>query len=68
MRPSKGDYVLILNNTGSFRRKILWVGDNHIEWRGGQAKIADLLIFPNRRTNSITLDLRSNEILQLTIK
>lgn len=41
-RPIKGDTVQIITETESYIRKILWVGDNHIEWKGGWCRIEQL--------------------------
>ena len=41
-RPTKGDTVQIVTETESYIRKIIWVGDNHIEWKYGWCKIEQL--------------------------
>ena len=41
-KPIKGEAVKIISEAGQFTRKILWVGDNHFEWRGGWGKINQL--------------------------
>lgn len=60
-RPTKGDTVLIKNENGQFVRKILWVGDNHIEWRTGWAKISQLTPNQKRRSTKFVYDEQGQE-------
>lgn len=51
-RPKRDEYVLIVSDSGEIRRKILWVSENRIEWRGGSARIADLQPNPKKKRSS----------------
>lgn len=61
-RPKKGDNVLIVHPDGTeLRRKILWVGDNSIEWRTGWAKISQLTLNPKIRKTKFIYKIENNE-------
>ena len=44
-----GDYVRIINEYGSFLRKVTYVGDNKFEWNYGWAKIEQLTLNNNNK-------------------
>ncbi len=44
-----GDYVRIINEYGSFLRKVTYVGDNKFEWNYGWAKIEQLTLNKNNK-------------------
>lgn len=52
-----GDYVRIINEYGSFLRKVTYVGDNKFEWNYGWAKIEQLTLNNN---NKFILDYERN--------
>lgn len=51
--PKRNGYVMIVDDNGARSiKKILYVSQNRIQWRGGECRICDLERNPNRKNNA----------------